>query len=101
MLVPLKIDDKIVDTVEFHDNLTLENVPDYVNFNFRIGITRLNAGKYRGKLVVMFYSELYEHTSYASLVSEEEGYLICLKRGKLDVAEVLGINPEFEEEIII
>lgn len=92
--IPLYDGNKIVDVVEFVDNLTLSHVPDYVNENGHIGLCR-----HRGMLVLMFFDEHYQETSHAEYISEKEGYELCLNRGKLDLAEELEISPVYNEGV--
>ena len=96
------IDDelKIIGTVPFKDNLTLSHVPDYVNENGYMGLTRLGEGVHEGELVLMRYDKWYPNRSYAELVSEREAYIECRNKGRLDVAKELGICIEREREVI-
>ena len=99
-LLPI-IDDnlKIIGTVEFKDNLTLCNVPDYVNMNCRMGLKRLDESyeKLAGEIVLMFYDIYFPKASYAEIINEREAYKYCLNRGRLDVAGEL--NLKFVEEV--
>lgn len=84
------INDKleIICTVPFKDNLTLNHVPEYVNMNGYMGITRLETDE----LVIMYYDKNYPANSYAEIVTEKEAYKICLNRGRLDVAKELKLE---------
>ena len=100
--VPLLDEDlQIIGTVPFKDNLTLSHVPEYVNYNGYVGLTRLTTGRYQDSLVIMYYDKKYPQCSYAELVTEKEAYRECLNRGKLDVAKECGLElPPHEREII-
>lgn len=101
--VPIPILDErlhIIGTVPFVDNLTLSHVPDYVNFNGLMGVTRITHGRYEGGLVLMYYDKYYPQNSYAELVTEKEAYTTCLNRGKLDVAKELGLKITSECEVL-
>lgn len=102
-LLPIVNDDlKIIGTVEFEDNLTLRNVPDYVNMNARIGIKRLDEsyGKLEGELVIMFLDTYCPKSSYAEIITQKEAYQYCLNRGKLDLASKLDLQFIEEVEVI-
>jgi len=89
----------VVDTVEFVDNLTLENVPDYRNFNGKVGLTRCTSDRYRNQLVICYFYKDHQELSYAEFISEKEAYSLCAKRNKLDVASDLKINLIREVEV--
>ena len=92
------LDDKlnIICTVPFVDNLTLVHVPDYINMNGYMGITRLQSEE----LVIMYYDKNYPQNSYAEIVTEKEAYKTCLNRGRLDVAKELKLEIKKEVEVI-
>ena len=87
---------EIVCTVPFVDNLTLVHVPEYLNFNGYLGITRLETEE----LVLMYYDKNYPANSYAEIITEKEAYKTCLNRGRLDVAKQLGLQIKKEVEVI-
>lgn len=89
-----------VDTVEFIDNLTVEDAPNYVNFNGLVGLNRLTSEKYKGKLVICFFYPEEQELSYAEFIGEGEAYNMCSHRNKLDVAYQLGINLLKEIEVL-
>lgn len=94
-LLPILDDDlKIIGTVEFEDNLTLSNAPDYVNQNGYLGLKRLdeNYEKYQGHIVFMCYDKQNPKSSYAEIISEKEAYKYCLNRGKLELANELELK---------
>jgi len=94
-LLPLLDEElNIIATVEFEDNLTLPDVPDYVNMNGLLGLKRLDSSYERleGCLVFMCYDTFNPDRSYAELVSEKEAYKHCLQRGKLELASKLGLK---------
>lgn len=100
--VPLIDDDlKIIGTVPFVDNLTLSHVPEYVNMNGYMGLTRIVCGMYENRLVLMYYDKHYPERSYAELVSEKEAYKECLTRGKLDVAKEYNLSLPLKEREVI
>ena len=92
---------KIIGTIPFIDNLTLSHVPDYVNMNGYMGLTRIQSGIHHGELVIMYYDKGYPGRSYGEIITEKEAYKECLNRGKLDVAKEyeLQITP-VEREVI-
>jgi len=95
MLLPILNEDlKIIATVKFEDNLTLEHVPQYVNQNGRLGLKRLDEsyGSLEDSIVYMFYDPENPKTSYAEIITDKEAYKYCLNRGKLDLAEELGLQ---------
>jgi len=87
---------QIICTVPFKDNLTLNHVPEYVNLNGYMGITRLD----NNLIVVMYYDKNYPKNSYAEIITEKEAYKTCLNRGRLDVAKELGLQIKKEVEVI-
>lgn len=94
-------DDRIIGLVEFEDNLTLVDSPDYVNMNGRMGLKRLGEdyGVLQGELVLMFYDPYYPKTSFAEIVTEKEAYDYCQNRGKLELASELGLKYVKEIEV--
>lgn len=103
MLLPI-LDEglNILGTVEFIDNLTLSHVPEYVNMNGKIGLTRLGAeyGTHAGEYVLMYYDKRYPENSYAEIVTKKEAYRQCLNRGKLELATELDLKYIREVELI-
>ena len=93
--------DKIIGLVEFEDNLTLVDSPDYVNMNGRMGLKRLGEdyGVLQGELVLMFYDPYYPKTSFAEIVTEREAFDYCQNRGKLELASELGLKYVKEIEV--
>lgn len=103
MLIPLLDSNlEIIGNTEFVDNLTRKDVPDYLNFNGRIGLKRLNTdGKVNdGLLVFMVYDEKYPSRSYAEIITPLEAYKMCLVREKLDLATELNIKVNLEREVL-
>lgn len=96
MLIPI-LDDNMehIGNVEFVDNLTVPHVPEYVNMNCLIGITKLDQkyGKHEGEYVIMYYDKKYPRASYAEILkTKKEAYHECWIRGKLDLASQLGLH---------
>ena len=92
--------DELLSNCQFQDNLTQENVPDYVNLNCRIGLTKYPGRRYHGFYVLMYYDTHYPDRSYGEIISKNEAYLECIKRGHEEVIEELGIIYEREREVI-
>ena len=90
---------KIVDGVEFIDNLTRHDAPSYVNYGGLVGITRLVEGKHEGELVMMYFFKEQQELSYGEFVSEEEAYRECAIFNRLDVAFDLNIQLAREVEV--
>ena len=81
-----------VDSVIFEDNLTCSDVPEYMNFNGRIGLTRCTSEKYAGELVICYFYPDKQEDSYAEFITDKTAYQLCAKRNKLELADKLGIN---------
>lgn len=89
-----------VDAVEFVDNLTLDNVPPYRNFNGRVGLTRCTSERYYNQLVLCYFYKEDQEKSYGEFISEKDAYNLCAARNKLDVANRLNINLTKEVEVL-
>ncbi len=99
MFIPVynKNNKKIGQTI-FIDNLTFDNKPSYCNESGRLGLVRVREGKYKNKLILLYYDEYFSSCSRGDFISEDEAYDICLSRGRLNLTEELNINPT--EEVI-
>ena len=82
----------IIDCVPFIDNLTLQNEPEYVNANGRVGLTRCTSRRNKGQLVLCYFYEENQQDSYAVFISEKDAYSLCEQRNKLEVAAELRIK---------
>lgn len=91
---------RIIDTVEFIDNLTLDNVAPYRNFNGKVGLTRCTSDRYKNQLVLCYFYEDQQEKSYAEFISEKDAYNLCAQRNKLEVAKELNINLLEEVEVL-
>lgn len=86
--------------VKFMDNLTQQNVPDYVNMNCKIGLTEYPGERYQGWYVLMYYDIKCPDRSYGEVVSPTEAYDYCAKRNRYDIIEEFDIKFEREREVI-
>lgn len=87
-------------TVKFKDNLTKEDVPDYVNMNCRIGLVRYPGLRFMGSYVLCYYDKFYPPRSYGEVITAEEAYDICVRNNRFDLIEELGIEYEREREVL-
>jgi hypothetical protein len=102
VLIPILDDNlQIIGTTEFIDNLTLKDVPDYVNMNAKLGLKRLDTKEKicDGLIVFMMFDIMHPNRSYAEIVSELEAYKMCLSRNKLELASELGLKFMLEREV--
>ena len=81
-------------TVKFKDNLTIHGKPDYVNENGRMGIKRIKAGRFEGRLVYMFVDCEYPERSYAEFIEEKDAFRLCWSKKKYEVIDELDIKFE-------
>lgn len=88
MFIKIYEDNKVIGLVKFVNNLTLEDVPDYVNENGELGIKRVNMGRLDNEIVLMTYDSVNPDSSYAEVITEKEAYEWCLHR-----------NPKLMEEL--
>ena len=105
-MIPVPIYDenhRIIRTVEFVDNLTLNHPPYQIQEGWcSVGLKRLNKGRYKDMLVLMFYDNFFPSCSHAEFISEEAAYELCLNRGKSSVIEEYDIHPCYDEgEVIV
>lgn len=101
MKIPIFDDNNdLLSYCQFEDNLTQGDVPDYVNLNCKIGLTRYPGRRYQGFFVLMYYDTRSPDRSYGEIISKNEAYLECIKRGHEEVIEELGIVYEREREVI-
>lgn len=84
---------KVVGYVKLNTWLDLNNAPSYENEGAHMGIERIEEGRYKGRLAVIYYNEAWTSSSFAEIVSEVEAYDLCFERGKFNVIEKLEINP--------
>ena len=84
---------KIIETVDFKPNLDVF-APRYKNEGCSMGLTRDTMGR----LVLMYKHEEFPGCDNAVFISEEEGYELCLNRGKQCLAEKLQIEPRYNGE---
>lgn len=100
-IIPVKDDNnKTICTVQFKDNLTKEDVPDYVNMNCKIGIVPYPGIRYFGCYVLCYYDKYYPPRSYGEIITVEEAYDICLRNNRLDLIRDLGLEFEREREVL-
>lgn len=80
----------ILDVVNFIPNLNVRG-PRYNNEGCNMGLCRSK----NGKLIVMYQHEEFPSCDKAFYISEEEGYELCLSRGKQYLVEKLEISPSY------
>lgn len=100
--IPVLDDDgKTICTVNFVDNLTKQDVPDYVNMNCLIGLVKYPGIRFMGYYVLCYYDKYYPSRSYGEIISPEEAYNICNRNGRYDLIALLDIEvPEREREVL-
>lgn len=91
---------KPICTVKFKENLTKQDVPDYVNMNCKIGLTRYPGVRWMGYYVLCYYDKYYPQRSYGEIISPEEAYEICNRNGRQDLIEEFDITFEREREVL-
>lgn len=97
MLIPIYNNkNQKVGQTPFIDNLTFDSKPAYCNESGRLGLVRVKDGKYKNRLVLLYYNEYFSSCSRGEFISEEEAYDICLSRGRLQLTERLNIHPAGE-----
>ncbi len=97
MLIPVyNKNNKKIGQTPFIDNLTFDNKPSYCNESGRLGLVRVRDGKYKNKLILLYYDEFFSSCSRGEFITEDEAYDLCLSRGKLQLTERLQINPSDE-----
>ena len=99
--IPVLDDDgKTICTVNFVDNLTKQDVPDYVNMNCLIGLVKYPGIRFMGYYVLCYYDKYYPSRSYGEIITAEEAYNICLKNNRQDLIEELDITFERQREVL-
>lgn len=84
---------EVIGATVFEDNLTLHNVPDYVNMNGHLGLKRLSCdGIYDREILLMYYDPQNPECSYAEFISELDAYKLCLSKNKKELANKLGLT---------
>lgn len=97
-LIPIISNNKTVTTVKFEPNLNCNNKPSYLNEGGNIGLCRIQKGRYRNRLVIMYEDEFYPSCNHGEFITENDAYNLCISRGKNMVIKKLNINPNYEEE---
>lgn len=94
-LIPILVNNAIVDTISFEPNLNLIGVPSYLNESCNMGLKRISDGKYKNKIVLMFEDEFHPKTNHAEFISEEKAYELCVNRGKYEIIKKYNIKPNY------
>lgn len=104
--IPLRVDGRVVTTLPFEPNLNCVDDPSYVNEGCNLGLKRIDDSvplkrideEYRGNLVLMFEDEFFPTQNHGRIISENEAYELCLKKGKNALIKKLDIRPFYGDE---
>lgn len=94
-LIPVFLKSRIVATVPFVNNLHV-NGPSYLNDSGDMGLVRVNRGKLRGKLILLYEDEAYPKANHGRIISENEAYELCVIKGKYNLVKKFNIQPDWE-----
>jgi len=91
---------QVIGLIKFINNLTLEDVPDYVNENGLLGICRVTMGRLDNEIVLMTYDCKKPSASYAEVIDKKLAYDWCMHRNKPELVEELELEYVEEREVL-
>ena len=100
MQIPVYRDGKIIACPNFTPNLDLISAPSYLNESCSMGLVRLSNAKdpmYEGLLAVLYMHEFYPSQNRGELISENDAWVLCQNRGKVELIQQLGITYEVKK----
>lgn len=98
-LIPIYRNGNIVASIPFDPNLSMRNVPSYINQSCEMGLGRIPEGKYEGQLVIMYEDEFFPSRTRGEFIDETEAYELCIERGKLNVIKKYNITPCYGSDV--